>query len=93
MKAKIAAALMKEVVLVPRTTVHTRSITFSPSVYTMILQGDPSTGSMTSIDAEKMVTAATPLMRDYFSLTQSEIKRIVNSRPRLTRCMRNADFS
>ena len=48
MKTKIAAALTKEVVLVPRTTVYARSITFSPSVYTMILQGDLSTGSMTS---------------------------------------------
>lgn len=90
LKASIAARLAKEMPLVPRTTVHARSITFSPSAFTMITQGDMSSGGMTSGDAERMVMAATPLMRDYFSLTQNEIKKTVNTRPRLTRCVRNA---
>lgn len=88
--ASIAASLVKEIPLVPKTTVHARSITFSPNVFTMIVQGDMSSGGMTSADAERMVMAATPLMRDYFSLTASEIKKIVSPRPRLTRCVRNA---
>ena len=90
LKASIAVTLAKEMVLVPRTIVHARSITFSPSAFTMMMQGDMSSGGMTSVDAQRMVTAATPLMRDYFSLTQREIKKIVDPRPRLTRCVRNA---
>ena len=90
LKASIAATLAKEMPLVPKTKVHEWSITFSPSVFTMIVQGDMSSGGMTSADAERIVMAATPLMRDYFSLTQREIKKIVSPRPRLTRCVRNA---
>ena len=90
LKASIAATLAKEMPLVPITKVHEWSITFSPSAFTMIVQGDMSSGGMTSADAERIVMAATPLMRDYFSLTQREIKKIVSPRPRLTRCVRNA---
>ena len=90
LKASITARLAKEMPLVPRTTVHARSITFSPSAFTMIMQGDMSSVGMTSGDAERMVMAATPLMRDYFLLTLNKIKKTVNTRPRLTRCVRNA---
>lgn len=87
-KDKIAHALVEEAVLIPRTTVHARSVTFSPTMYTMILQGDLSIWNMTSADAQRMFTAATRLMRKFFSLTQ-EIKPIQAHRPRLTRCVRN----
>lgn len=90
LKAKIVATLTKEVVLVPRTTIHARSITFSPSVYTMILQGNLSTGGLTRIDAQRMITATIPLIKDYFSLSPKQIKQVIDPRPRLTRCIRNA---
>ena len=38
---------------------------------------------------ERMVTAATSLMKDYFDFSQRQIKNIVNPRLRLTRCVRN----
>ena len=85
----IAKRLYKDAPMVPRTTVHSRSITFSPTSYTLLTEVDLLAGP-TEEDAHRLVMAGSPLLSDHFSLKKAEMKIIQERRPRLTRSVRNA---
>ena len=89
LKRSLATALLRQAKVVPRTSVHARSIMFSTSVYTLLTQQELSAG-VSEDDALKLVKAASPLLRDHFSFTAVERREIEKVRPRLTRCVRTA---
>ena len=86
---QIVAAVKAQLTLVPRTTVHARSATFSRSAFTLLTDGELSLG-LSSRDADRLLTAAAPLFEDYFSEYGGprERKKVFMSRPRLRRCVR-----
>ena len=89
LRKKVAQKLLKEVKIVPRTTVHSRVITFSPSVCTLLTEGQLSGRLMSAADVQRLVRATTPMLRDAFNLKNPMIRAIQRIRPRLTRVVRN----
>lgn len=57
---KVAQKLVKKMKMVPRTTVHSRVINFSPSVCTLLSEGSLSGRLMTAGDIDRLVLATTP---------------------------------
>ena len=90
LKKKVAQKLVKEVKMVPRTTVHSRVINFSPSVCTLLTEGSLSGRLMTVGDIDRLILATTPLLKDTFDVNNREVVAIQRKRPRLTRVIRNA---
>ena len=90
LRKKVAQKLLKEVKIVPRTTVHSRVITFSPSVCTLLTERQLSGRLMSAADVQRLVQATTPMLRDAFNLKNPAIRAIQRRRPRLTRVIRNA---
>lgn len=89
LRKKVAQKLLKLVKIVPRTTVHSRVITFSPSVCTLLTEGQLSGRLMSAADVQRLVRATTPMLRDAFNLKNPMIRAIQRIRPRLTRVVRN----
>ena len=90
LKEKIVVKLLLRAKMVPHTTVHARTVTFSSSVCTLLTRGHLSPQLLTGEDAYRLVLATSPLLRDHFSLDNQAIKKVQRRRPRLTRCVRNA---
>lgn len=89
-KAQITKVLLQQhTILLPRTTVHARSVVFSPSAFTLLTEGNLFSW-MSRTDALRMVKVCTPMFADYFKFSAREVQAIVRRRPRLTRCVRNA---
>lgn len=89
LQKKIASKLLAEAKVVPYIVVHARSIAFSPSLSTLLTEGQLSGRLMTAEDAHRLVMATIPLMKANFILNCEDIKAITRQRPRLTRCIRN----
>ena len=90
LREKIAQNLLEEAKMVPRTTVHARTVNFSPSVCTLLVKGQLSGRLMTADDAQRLVLATTPLLSANFDLDSGAVQAVQSRRPRLTRCVRNA---
>lgn len=87
----LGTELLNQTKMVPRATVHARSVTFSASSFTLVLSGDPATGTLTSEDAHRLVAAADPMLVNHFpDLTAKERKLVLRNRPRLSRCVKRA---
>lgn len=82
---KVADQLLNMVKTLPKTTVRSRSITFSRCHYTLLLGRDLSMG-LTSSDAHRVVVTAEPLLRQHFpTITKKKSKKVLTTRPTLTR--------
>ena len=86
----IERQLMKKVKVVPRTTVHSRRISFSRSQYTLVLSRELTLG-LSCDDAQRLVLAAAPLIKENFpTISKADTKKILKKRPCLTRSIKGA---
>ena len=73
----IERQLMKKVKVVPRTTVHSRRISFSRSQYTLVLSRELTLG-LSCDDAQRLVLAAAPLIKENFpTISKADTKKIL----------------
>ena len=75
--------------MVPRTTVHSRVINFSPSVCTLLTEGRLPGRLMFAGDIDGLILATTPLLKDTFNIDKVEVLAI-QRKPCLTCIIRNA---
>ena len=83
---KIIESLL-HVAVVPYATVHARAVCFSSTFCTVIIRGPVSAATVSPSDAHRLVIAATQLLRDNFSLSKKDMKKVQKCRPRLTGCV------
>ena len=90
LRCNLITKLLERVKVVPRTTVHARSVNFSTSQYTLLLGGQLSSPYLTGDDAHRLVIASAPLLEDLFQMYKKERKLVLARRPCLIRCVRGA---
>lgn len=92
LRDRLATALLRHVKVVPKTTVHARSVVFSMSQYTLLLGGQLSALELTNDDIHRLVIAYVPLLDEHFGrlIFKKERKLVLQCRPCLIRCVRGA---
>lgn len=90
LRKNLISKLLQRVKMVPKTTVHARSVQFSSSDYTLLLGSHLSSVGMTDDDIHRLVVASAPLLERYFNFNKRLKRKMLMRRPTLHRCVRGA---
>ena len=88
--ARLVDAMMNMIMMVPHTSVHSRAVNFSPSVYTIIIRGSVSGSVVSPEDAHRLVLASTQLLKENFIIGKQRLIACQKFRPRLVQCVMRA---
>ena len=81
---QIKNKLLTEAHLVPQVTVHESTVCFSSTLYTTPIRGSIFAATISPLDAHRLVISATQLIKENFSLSIKEMKKVQCRRPHTT---------
>ena len=87
LRARIIDNLLRQTKVVPTATVHARAVQFSRAFRTVLIGGPLSAATVSPLDAQRLVIAASQLLDDNFTLSRKEMNAVQKCRPHLTTCL------